>query len=732
MKHRKPLSLFSMLICLTLLFIAAQLSFFFIHEQLYSIIDVVTKSAIFSGRFNATIWLPIVAFVALQLLAYFLLVCFIWFVAVAISEPFPSRAKKIIAYGLGISLWLVCAFLILILNSRYYPHSFFAPHFSNKIGLIKPLLIAVLSAIALAYFNCLVMKSRRLLGGFFLLLVIIAFVDVNPFAANVNTKDDDHLIYISDKSWLASKKSPEKKWLQTDASVSNNQSNSKKLNIIFIGLDSLRPDYIHAAETPNVNRFLQRALTFTDAYTPLARTFPSWISILTAQYPKHNHARINLDDPVPVINEENLANHLQKLGYETIYATDEKRFSNISEDYGFDHIVGPSMGVNDFLLGSLSDFPLTNLMVHLPISRFLFPYHYANRAVAITYEPYHFLNLVRQALNQRQQQKPLFLAIHLCVSHWPYFKAGDKLDRHITFEQQYIQGTQSVDAQLGDLIHLLNQHELLKNTLVILLSDHGTGLGLPGDRLLTTKNYLGDPKKLALITHYKRSDNQQFTISTSYGQGTDVLSLKQYHVVLAFKGFGFELPQKQITRQSSLLDIAPTVLDFAHLAPLTRTDGISLLPLFMKENVATNPETHSPLRPFFIETADTIGAIETDKISIEKVLKQRIHAYKINPKTALLSIDPLQEDPILKNKQRAILLGDWLFAFYPPKKQEKFVIKNKRFVIKVFDVPGYTVLINLKTGLWTIDLSSPWAKTAPLDTLKQSMKSFYGNEVMQT
>lgn len=702
MKHRKPLSLFSMLICLTLLFIAAQMSFFFIHNQLYSIIDVVTKSAIFNGRFSTIIWLPLAVFIALQFLAYFLLVCFIWFVAVAISESF-SRSKKIIAYVFGISLWLVCAFLILILNSQYYPHSFFAPYFSNQLGLIKPLLILVLIAAALAYFNCIVKKCQRLLGGFFLLLAVVALVDVNYFAVITNTQTD----------------------------ITNSQSNAK-LNIIFIGLDSLRPDFTHSAQTPNIDNFLQHALTFTNAYTPLARTFPSWMSILTAQYPKHNHARINLADPLPLTTEDNLAKHLQKLGYETIYATDEKRFSNISEDYGFDRIVGPKMGVNDFLLGSLSDFPLTNLMIRLPISRFLFPYNYANRAAAITYEPDHFLNLLQYALNQRQQQKPLFLAVHLCVSHWPYFKAGDKLNRHITFEQQYRQGAQSVDAQLGDLINLLNQHQLLKNTVVVLLSDHGTALGLVGDRLLNKKNYLGDPKKLALITQYKRSDNHHYTMATSYGQATDVLSLKQYHVVLAFKSFGFELPQKQITMQSSLLDVAPTVLDIAHLSPLTKTDGISLLPFFSEANASANTQTNSQLRPFFIETADTIAEIETDKISLEKVLKQRIHAYKINPGNALLSINPTQEGSIIKYKQRAILLGDWLLAFYPAKKQEKFVLKNGRFVINIVEAPPFTVLINVKTGLFTIDLSSPWAKTAPLLTLQQSVESFYGDELMQT
>ena len=62
------------------------------------------------------------------------------------------------------------------------------------------------------------------------------------------------------------------------------------------------------------------------------------------------------------------ATHCPKLladaGYHTIYATDEVRFSNLDETYGFRELIAPPMGASDFLLSFFADTPLTNLLVN--------------------------------------------------------------------------------------------------------------------------------------------------------------------------------------------------------------------------------------------------------------------------------------------------------------------------------------------------------------------------------
>ena len=57
-----------------------------------------------------------------------------------------------------------------------------------------------------------------------------------------------------------------------------------------------------AARTPNIRRFLDDSRRFSDATTPLARTYGSWVSILTGRHPVTTNARYNLM-PRRLVNE---------------------------------------------------------------------------------------------------------------------------------------------------------------------------------------------------------------------------------------------------------------------------------------------------------------------------------------------------------------------------------------------------------------------------------------------
>jgi hypothetical protein len=62
-------------------------------------------------------------------------------------------------------------------------------------------------------------------------------------------------------------------------------------NVLVIAADSLRPDRLDAKRAPNMSKLIEQATTFERAYTPLARTFPAWVSIATGQYPHHHGIR---------------------------------------------------------------------------------------------------------------------------------------------------------------------------------------------------------------------------------------------------------------------------------------------------------------------------------------------------------------------------------------------------------------------------------------------------------
>jgi hypothetical protein len=144
----------------------------------------------------------------------------------------------------------------------------------------------------------------------------------------------------------------------------------------------------------------------------------------------------------------------------------------------------------------------------------------------------------------------------------------------------------------------------------------------------------------------------------------------------------------------------------------------------------TNENTSA--RALFMETGDSMAEIETDHIYIEKVIKRQIGIYNINPSNGLLVISPQAEKLIIKNKQLAILWDDWMLAHFPARKETKLVRSNKKnnqLVPESYFMPSYFVLANLKTGQWTIGLSSPFAKTAPVRELMERLKLFYVNEI---
>ena len=74
----------------------------------------------------------------------------------------------------------------------------------------------------------------------------------------------------------------------------------EKPNIILVGVDSLSPDFLsyfgYGNITPFFDSFLDHASVFSEAVTPLARTFPAWTSILTGKYPSKIGIRYNFAD----------------------------------------------------------------------------------------------------------------------------------------------------------------------------------------------------------------------------------------------------------------------------------------------------------------------------------------------------------------------------------------------------------------------------------------------------
>jgi hypothetical protein len=195
-------------------------------------------------------------------------------------------------------------------------------------------------------------------------------------------------------------------------------------NVIIIGIDSLRLPWVGAFGgdlTPELDRFVADATLFEWSYTPLGRTFGAWMSLLTGQTPRTNGVRFNVMPPEAYAETVTLADRFRAAGWRTVFAMDEMRFAPIDEDLGFDQIIGPPIGAHDFLIATITDLPVTNVLTNTLVGRYLLPTIHANRTAAVSYQPASFDRLVWDELET--DGRPLFLAVHFTLPHHPIFWA---------------------------------------------------------------------------------------------------------------------------------------------------------------------------------------------------------------------------------------------------------------------------------------------------------------------
>ena len=473
-------------------------------------------------------------------------------------------------------------------------------------------------------------------------------------------------------------------------------------NVIIIGVDSLRPDFLgyFGADhpTPFLDSILKQSSVFTEAVTPLARTFPSWSSILTGEHPRNMGIRFNLADTSQVDLSHTLPFIFKQHGYQTIYATDETRFSNIDHHFGFDQIITPPMGLNDFLLGTFNDFPLSNLLINSSLGRWLFPYSYANRPVFATYNPDSFITMLRPVMMQSRSQ-PVFMAVHFCLPHYPYLWSGLP-GMQFSPQERYRESIVRVDQQIKDFFNLLNQAHLLDKAIVVLLSDHGEALELPGDRITQSENYVGNLSGTTEPPHFYPPSLDEEAVNQSAGHGTDVLGLPQYHTLLAFKLFGLG-----VQRTGDIAGVVPLTDIKQALLSLTGIDDHSPAPLIA---LMKNKSGQLPSRHIFMESDYSPASMRTVYPETRKVMLEGIQLFQIDPTSARLKVKPKMGEMIIHSKQVADIYENWMLALYPQETQSYIPI-----------------LVNLKTGKWTDNLHSNFAEHSPAHAMLEAIRGFY-------
>jgi hypothetical protein len=439
-------------------------------------------------------------------------------------------------------------------------------------------------------------------------------------------------------------------------------------NVILIGIDSLRTDFVQNREhpwTPAVDRFLSEATQFSNAYTPLARTFPAWVSIVTGQHPHTTGAFVNLLPQDQIRMGQTLPSILAAEGYETVYAIDEVRFSNMDLSYGFDKMLAPPMGAADFMLGFFADTPFANILVNSRVGQWLFPYGYANRAMERTYDPDTFLHRIDDGVSF---DRPTFLAAHLTLAHWPYTwaSAPDPTDPNSASLTKladnrglYELAVDRVDRQFDDLMQILEDKHALDNAIVVVLSDHGESLG-----------------EASPLTEIDGMTELPLTTSRLIGHGTHVFSKDQYNVVLGFRYFGSSLIKtnqaRTLDNAVTLEDLAPTLIDLLGVAAEQRFDGRSLAPYLSADSQFSDSSAE---RIRFLETEFNPPGISADGMTSVSAILSAAETYTIDPESDRVLIRLENIDDILAKRQYAAELnGDILASVPTASAQQQFLL----------------------------------------------------------
>jgi hypothetical protein len=155
----------------------------------------------------------------------------------------------------------------------------------------------------------------------------------------------------------------------------------------------------------------------------------------------------------------------------------------------------------------------------------------------------------------------------------------------------------------------------------------------------------------------------------------------------------------------SLLDVKPTLLQLLHVA-MKAADGHSLAPLIQgKQAVVTD-------RHIFLESDYSPASIRTLHPEIHQVLYEGARLFQINPSDTRLTVKDAMMSMIIESKQYADIYGEWMLALYPQQ--------------HAWQMP---ILVNLRTGVWTNNLHSSFAKKSPAHLMLNQLKAFYKNEI---
>jgi len=286
--------------------------------------------------------------------------------------------------------------------------------------------------------------------------------------------------------------------------------------VVLISIDTLRSDRLpiygyERVETPAIDALAADSIVFERAYSHYPLTLPSHVSVLTGLLPDRHGVRDNLGYPFDSQRFPFLPTILKRQGYATGAAVSAyvlRSETGIGTD--FDFFDGDIFFREWVPGGALSRRGPETLEAVLPWLR------------SVSDQPY-------------------FLFFHIYEPHTPHEAPEPFASK---FPLPYDAEVAAADAVVGDLLAELRNLGVYDSSVVILMSDHGEGLGDHGE-----------------VEH-----------------GV-LLYREAIQVPLVVKLPGEKRGGTRVAAPAQLADIVPTIVDLLGLDPIADLAGVSLLDL---------------------------------------------------------------------------------------------------------------------------------------------------------
>lgn len=319
-----------------------------------------------------------------------------------------------------------------------------------------------------------------------------------------NTGEDN------DATATTKKKPPTREELAAHAAA--RRTPAAKPSVLWISVDSLRPDKIDDAHTPNIARLLRESIYFPNTLVVVPRTGPSWVAALTGLSPLTNGVETMFPDGKAGgrLTQIGLPAHLAARGYRTSVISDYSGEFFGRVELGFQQRSVPDVELKE-ISGQLvlTSAPLIlaqvgvwyslgqyeRSLIHDPLTTLL-------RGLTSFAQPV-VLSDDLNAWLEAEKKTPFFSLVFYSQPHFPYASNGPY------YRQYHVSGSNSSiafgrdvanetpitskedigqidglyrgaaaesDAAIGKLLQRIDAHGHLDDTILVITADHGEGL----------------------------------------------------------------------------------------------------------------------------------------------------------------------------------------------------------------------------------------------------------------